>query len=344
MTAPRPVPALAGVRPYAVPAAAVPCDLKLDGSEGLVAPDLRLDVDADLLRRYPEPPAVEARIAAAFGVAPERVVVTAGADDALERVCRGYLGPGRRAVLPSPTFEMLVRYAELTGAAVERPAWDGAWPLGSVLAALGPDVGLVACVSPNNPTGATVPADAIRAVAAAAPEAAVLVDLAYGDFADEDLSRAALSLPNAIVAGSLSKSWCLPGLRVGWAIASPEVAAVLRAAGHPYAVSTPSLALAASALDRGPALRDAHVARVKEERRALLEALRALGVAAAPSQANFVFGRSDRAAALRDGLAARGIAIRVWPGDPVLGDALRITCPGEPAAFARLLAALESLR
>lgn len=337
-----PVPALAGVRPYAVPRAGVPCDLRLDGSEGLIAPALELEVTSDLLRRYPNAAPLEARLAAEFDVDPARVVVTAGADDALERVCRAFLAPGRRMVLPAPTFEMLARYAALTGATLDRPRWDAAWPLDAVLAALTPETTLVAAVSPNNPTGAVVTPEQLGALAAATDEA-ILVDLAYGDFADTDLAPLARALPNAIVAGSLSKSWGLPGLRVGWAVASVDVAAVLRAAGHPYAVPSPSLALAEAALEAGPGLRDAHVAQVKAERAALLPLLAALGVDAAPSQANFVFGRAAAPLRIRDALAAEGIAIRVWPGSPTLSDALRITCPGDPAAFARLTRALEAL-
>jgi histidinol-phosphate aminotransferase len=342
--APSPIPALAGVRPYAVPAAAVPCDLRLDGSEGLSPPTLNLEASADLLRRYPKPAALEARLAQGFDVAPARVVMTAGADDALERVCRAFLAPGRRAILPSPTFEMLARYAALTGSALDRPTWDGAWPLDAVLAAISSDTSLIAAVSPNNPTGGVVDIDAIEQVAAAAPGAAVLVDLAYGDFADVDLLPPALTLSNAVVVGSMSKSWCLPGLRIGWAVASVEVAAVLRAAGQPYAVSAPSLALAAAALDAGSEVRDAHVAQVRVERKEIDRLLRSLGVETSSSQANFVFGRSPRAQAIRDGLAESGIAIRVWPNSPTLSDAVRITCPGETAAFARLTSALESLR
>lgn len=341
---PRPVPALAGVSAYAVPGARWPIDLRLDGSEGLLSPSIpRVDLGPDLLRRYPRAGELEVRLAERFGVEPAQVLVTAGADDALDRVCRAFLQPGRTLILPGPSFEMIGRYARLCGADVVSPPWPGGWPLDAVLEAIDPSTAVVAAVSPNNPSGAIVPPDALRAVAEAAPDALLLVDLAYGAFADVDLLPHALELPSALVVGSLSKAWGLPALRIGWAVGAPELVAVLRAAGQPYAVSSPSIALSSAALENDPDFEARHVAEVRLERQALEALLAAGGLRPRPSQANFVFARTEGPAALFDALAQRGIAIRHWPGSPDLGDAVRITCPGEPAAFARLERALRDV-
>jgi imidazoleglycerol phosphate dehydratase HisB/histidinol-phosphate/aromatic aminotransferase/cobyric acid decarboxylase-like protein len=345
----RPVPQLEGVGAYGVPRSGAPMDLRLDGNEGLPAPadllDLLAGADPQAARGYPDDAPLRRLLAARLGVDPACVLVTAGADDGLDRACRAVLAPGRELILPAPTFEMLGRYAELTGASVRTVPWaEGPYPQQAVLAAVGPETAAIAVVSPNNPTGAVAGAADLRALAEAAPGALLLVDGAYEEFADESLTLAALELENAVVFRTLSKAWGLAGLRIGYAVGAPRVIGWLAAAGHPYAVSGLSLALAEARL-RQPGVDGevrAFVDRVRVERSQLRELLDRLGLRALPSQGNFVMARLADPVALRDALAADGIAIRVWPGHALLGDATRITCPGDPLSFERLTRALRA--
>src|SRR5207247_915340 len=177
-------------------------------------------------------------------------------------------------------------------------------------------------------------------LAGAAPNALLILDHVYVEYADHDLTPAVLDLPNVLVLRTLSKAWGLAGCRVGYAVGSPYVVAVLRAAGGPYTVAAPSVALALSQLERGVEPLRAHVARVREERRLLTARLAAASLAPHPSQANFVLVEcGTRAASIRAGLAARGALVREFPDRPGLEPALRITLPGAPADFARLRAA-----
>src|SRR3989441_217016 len=128
----------------------------------------------------------------------------------------------------------------------------------------------------------------VRRLAAAAPNALLILDHVYVEYADHDLTPAVLDLPNVLVLRTLSKAWGLAGCRVGYAVGSPYVVAVLRAAGGPYTVAAPSVALALSQLERGVEPLRAHVARVREERRLLTARLAAAGLLPRPSQANFV--------------------------------------------------------
>ncbi len=323
--------------------------LRLDSNEGPPPPTALLAelaaLDPELLRRYPDATAVEAALAGRLGVSPERVVVTAGADEALDRICRAYAGPDRPVLLPEPTFDMLERFARLAGAPLVRVPWiTAAFPVDALLARVDNRLGVVVIVSPNNPTGGVASRDEVRRIAAAAPEPIVLIDQAYVEYADEDISRAVLDLANVVVVRTMSKAWGLAGCRVGYAVGSPRVIAVLRAAGGPYPVAGPSLALALSQLRRGDAALRAHVAQVRGERAVLRELLCARGVDARPSQANFVLADfGQRAAFVREGLSAVGILVRHFPGRAGLETSLRITLPGDPADFARLIAALEAL-
>jgi histidinol-phosphate aminotransferase len=341
------VDALAAVAPYLPPRHPAPVDLLLAGNEG-ARPSAELlqwlaARGPEVLRRYPSAAELEATLAARLGVAPARVLVTAGGDEAIDRVCRGFLAPGRRAVVPQPTFVMLPHYAALAGAEIVSVPWPrGPYPLAAVLAAATAPAALIAVVTPNNPTGATATASDLGRLSAAAPHALLLVDLAYAEYADEDLTAAALALPNAIVIRTVSKAWGLAGLRVGYAVGPEPLIAVLRAAGGPFSVSAPSLALAQHALRAREADKDAHVAAVRGEREALRASLVQLGVDALPSQGNFVLARTPRARWLRDGLAGLGIAVRVFP-EPDLADAVRITCPGDAADLARLRSSLAAV-
>jgi HAD superfamily hydrolase (TIGR01548 family) len=347
---PTPGPAITGLTAYRVPRHPAPCDLVLDGNEGRPPAPALLDVLDDgageLLRRYPSRADLEAALAARLGVGVDQVLATCGGDDALDRACRALLGPGRVLLLPEPTFEMLHRYTAWAGGTWHSLPWPGgAWPLEGALAAieaLGDALTAIAVVSPNNPTGAVATTDDLRALSAAAPGAVLLVDQAYGEFADDDLGPTALSLPNALLFGTFSKAWGLAGARVGWVAGPAELIGWLRAAGNPYTVSGPSARLALRQLQTGEPALTAFVAQVRAERASLSAQLRRHGFAVVDSQANFVFARDPRAPWLRDALAGVGISIRAWPGHPTLGDAVRITAPGDAAEHARLALAIDA--
>ncbi|HWC73077.1 MAG TPA: aminotransferase class I/II-fold pyridoxal phosphate-dependent enzyme [Gemmatimonadales bacterium] len=332
---------------YDQPARADVGVLRLDRNEGLLP---SLDgfpaVNAELLRRYPDVSALTVRLAARWSLSAERVIVTAGADEAIDRVCRAYLGAGRSLLLPDPSFEMLDRYAALGRGELVRVPWRmDAFPTAEFLERIDRDTGVIAIVSPNNPTGGVATLDDVRRIAAAAPGAVVLLDHAYVEYADEDLTADALDLPNVVVTRTLSKAWGLAGCRVGYALANPEIIAVLRAAGGPYPVAGLSIAVAMHQLDHGPVALAAHVARVRHEREALTRQLAGLGLRPRASQANFVFVEcGERARFIAAGLRAVGVLVREFPDRPSIATALRITLPGDPGAFARLTAALETVR
>jgi HAD superfamily hydrolase (TIGR01548 family) len=181
----------------------------------------------------------------------------------------------------------------------------------------------------------------LRALAAAAPHALVVIDQAYVEFADDDPLPHLLDFPNVLITRTFSKAWGLPGLRIGFAIGAPEVISAMRRVAPPYAVSGPALVVADAVLAAGDgAVRSR--ADCLAARRARLEAtLRDLGGSPVPSQANFVSDASPRAAWFRDGLAGLGIAVRWLPGTP--SDRIRITTPLSPADSDRLERALRTV-
>lgn len=342
-----PAPAVRGITPYSTPQPPPTVDLFLDGNEGPAPPVDLLDhlraCGPEALRHYPSRGELEAALAARHDVEPAQVLVTAGADEAIDRLCRAFLAPGRELILPVPTFEMFERYAKLAGARVRTIPWRGAaYPCDEVIAAIGDHTAAIAVVSPNNPTGATAAPGDLQRLSEAAPSALLIVDAVYGEFADRDLTSAALRLPNAIVLRSFSKAWGLAGLRVGYVVGAAETVRWLRATGGPYAVSSPSLILVGERLRRGDGSMREYVSLVRRERSILAALLRELTADPAPSQANFVWCRFKNAAWVRDALASLGIWVRSFPGRPALADSLRITCPGDEQTCERLHTALRT--
>lgn len=333
---------------YSVPRAPGPIDLHLDANEGSVAwDDLEECIrEASNLRRYPSAAQLEAALAARLNVKPSQVIVTAGGDDVLDRACRMTLSPARSLLLAEPSFEMFRRYAELARARVDSVPWPrGPFPREQVMGAIAPTTGVVPIVSPNNPTGAVATRDDVDAVCSAASSAGrsalVILDAAYAEFADEDLTPVALRHRNTIVVRTFSKAWGLAGLRVGYAIGPEDLISCLRVAGGPYPVSGLSLAVALRILQIGQNAMLDQVRRVKTNRDTLARALTRWGAETQPSQANFLLLRTRRAAEIHAALAARGIAIRRWTNRPGLDDALRITIPAGAGDCERLSRELE---
>ncbi len=346
-----PVSALRHTTPYSVPKTATPVDLRCDGNEGVWPPkvvlDARGEVDAATIRNYPSAAGLERALAARYDLDPEQVLVTAGADDALDRTTRAMLEPGRAMLIAEPTFEMIPRYAEIAGARIDRIHWEdnAPYPLDDALEAIGPETRHVALVTPNNPTGQVIGSHALRAIADAAPHALIVVDHAYIEFAPEaDLTATALSLPNVVVVRTMSKAWGLAGLRIGYVMGSPEIIGWLRASGNPYAVSGPSTSLALARLEAGTADVETFVAAVQRERDHFAALLTESGARVTDSRANFLFARVDEPIWMRDLFAGLGISVRVWPGHPERGDAVRISCPGDEPSRQRIERAIQTLR
>lgn len=347
---PTPASTLGQTRQYQVPKTNTPTDLLLAGNEGAAMSEALMEALASMsperLRRYPDAKPLELLLAEEFGVEPSQVLATAGADDALYRICQAFLEPGRELLVCEPTFEMIPRYAALTGATVRTMPWEGGdYPLPQVLNAIHPQTHVIAVVSPNNPTGEVIDAQVLNALSQAAPHAVIILDHAYVEFAHEryDLTQLGLMLPNVIVVRTFSKAWGLAGLRVGFALGQAPLIDCLRAAGNPYAVAGPSLALAAAQRQEGQAKVQRFVERARVEREQLSVALEAVGALQTSSQANFVFGRSPRALFIRDVMAGLGISIRAYPDKPALSDALRISCPGDDEGMRRLEGAFDAL-
>jgi len=226
--------------------------------------------------------ALRRAIADYAGVEPASVVLGAGADDLILLCARAYAGPGDAVAIPeAPTYPLFRIAIELAGAEVgdDEPV-------------------LTFACRPNNPTGTLGPLPDARPL---------VVDEAYFEFSGE--SAVELLEDEVIVLRTFSKLFGLAGARVGYALASTDVAAELNARQAPAPISSVSAALAVAALSSRP-----DPTPVLEERERFADGLRALGFAPLESYANFLYVPTDDAEAIADRLLHRGIVVRSFPG------------------------------
>jgi histidinol-phosphate aminotransferase len=278
--------------------------------------------------------------AGVYGVAPDELLVGAGADEILDLAGKAFLPPGGSAVIPIPTYAMYRVLTEQRGATavlVPRLGPDAGFALDlEATREAARDAQLVWLCSPNNPTGLPEPDGAIEtlldvmaidALVAGAPPAIVVLDEAYAEFVGASLLELRHRHPNLVIVRTASKAYALAGLRVGFAIARPETIARIAPFRPPGSVSTVSVTVVTEAL-ADPRGMQANVARVDAERDRLADGLREAGWSVGPSVTNFLlvdFGTIDRAAAVATGLLRRGLVPRTFAASHPLAHGLRLT-------------------
>ena len=227
-------------------------------------------------------PQLERAIAGYAGVAPENVVLGAGADDLILLVARSFASPGDRvAIANNPTYPMFPISVWVAGAEVSDH-----------------DPVLTICCRPNNPTGELGDLPGARPL---------VVDEAYFEYSGA--SAVDLIEDGVVVLRTFSKAFGLAGARVGYALAGREVAAELNKRQHPAPLSTLSAALALAGLASPP-----DVAPILEERERMAAELRGRGFEPLPSHANFLYVPVDDPKAEYDRLLQHGLAVRPVPG------------------------------
>ena len=300
----------------------------------------------DSLRLYPDPECTELRaaIAAAHGLSPEQVFPGNGSDEVLAFCFQAFFDPDRPVRFADITYTFYAVYASYFGLTPELVplAEDFTLPVADFLA---PGCGGVVLANPNAPTGLAVGLADIRRILEAHRDQVVLVDEAYIDFGGASADVLVPEYDNLVVVRTLSKGHALAGLRVGYALAQPDLIAALKCVRdsiNSYTVDRAAQAAAAASL-RDAAYFQERTAQVVRTRQRTALALRDMGFAVTDSQANFLFVHHPQVPAktLLDGLRERGILVR-WFDRPRIRDYLRITV-GTDGEMDALTAALKEL-
>jgi histidinol-phosphate aminotransferase len=320
---------------------------KLDANElpFPLPPELRAGLSAALaevaLERYPDPRARRLRevVAHSLGVAGERLTFGNGSDELIAMLVAAFAAEPASVLYPAPSFVYYQLAAQARGVSalavplradftLDEDALDAA------VAAHKPSVVFLAL--PNNPTGTLWRTAFAPELAARHPDVVVVSDEAYAAYSGETNLPHVAALGNLVVLRTLSKIG-MAGLRVGFAISSPAIAALLDKVRPPYNLSALDQVAAAYLVEHAGAWCDARAAEIVGARQALAGELAALGVEVFPSRANLVLVRvGARASALWRRLADAGIAVRAFGDDGPLAGCLRITI-GTHAENARLV-------
>jgi histidinol-phosphate aminotransferase len=340
---------LEGFRPYE--AGEQPPDdedwVKLNTNESPLPPSPRV-IEAikaaagDSLRFYPSPTQAPARAAIArhFNLDQTQVALGNGADELIEMCFRAFAGAGDSVAYSTPTYPVLDPLCRLHDAAPStHPTAEGfTWT--SELA--DDPAPLKFLVNPNSPTGTHHGRRSVERVLARS-QGVVVLDEAYVDFAPESQVELIERHSNLLILRTMSKSYALAGMRIGFALGDPQLIAALDAVKDSYNLDRLAIVAAEAAINDDEHHRKI-VSHVVAERAWLEDQLREEGFEHSPSAANFVFVKPPQgasAAALADALHERRVLVRHYDREPIAGW-IRITV-GTREQHNRLIGALRDI-
>ena len=311
------------------------------GSSPRVMERLRT-VTAEELTKYPEREPVERVVAKHFGLQAEQVLLTNGVDEAIHLICCAFLEAEDEALIATPSFFMYDVSVQMMTPHLRKVQSDATlgFPFERFMAAITERTKLIIVASPNNPTGAVAGREHLLAIAAAAPQAVLMVDEAYYHFDGASVMDDLATVPNLIVARTFSKAYGLANLRIGMLAADAELLKYVRKVSSPYNVNGVALdCLPVALADEG------YVAWYSEQVRAgreqMMNGLRELGVPFFPSHANFVLMNiGPKHKELVQAMRANGVLLRDRSTDPGCDGFVRITI-GLEEHVSRGLAALK---
>ena len=311
-----------------------------------MSPKARQAVEAAVagIERYPDQFELIDKVAGHCGVEQNQVILGNGSNDLLDLIARVFLAPGRSAVFAQYAFAVYPLATLSTGAElIVTPARNHGHDLDAMLAAIRPDTRIVWIANPNNPTGNFLPYPEVRAFLEAVPKDVVVVlDEAYNEYIPPaervDTANWLQDFPNLVITRTFSKIYGLAGLRVGYALASTEIADLMNRVRQPFNVNNLALAGAMAALDDHLFVAESYELN-RRGMEQIVAGLKRFGLEHIPSHGNFVTFRVADAAGVNQRLLRQGIIVRPIGGYG-LPDWLRVTI-GTESENSRFLEALE---
>lgn len=303
------------------------------------------EAEAARLRLYPDPECkvLTRKLAAMLDVETENVFLTNGSDDSLNFAFMAFAGGNTPAVFPDITYGFYKVFAQLHH-------------IPTRIVPLKPDFtldpadyynagGMVVITNPNAPTGMLRTRDELEQVIRSNPDHVVVIDEAYIDFGGESCIPLTKKYDNLLVVQTFSKSRCLAGARLGFAVGNKELIADLtrlKYSTNPYCINRITLAAGEAAVDENDYYMG-HCREIMATRTKTARALTELGFEVLPSAANFIFAKPPKLSgeALYKALKDRGILVRYFSA-PRTKDYVRITI-GTPAEMDALIAAVQTL-
>ncbi|MFA7268695.1 MAG: histidinol-phosphate transaminase [Sterolibacterium sp.] len=328
----------------------IPVDkiIKLASNENPLgmSPKARAAIELSIagIERYPDQYDLVKAISDKYAVGMEQVVLGNGSNDVLDLVARVFMASGRSAVFSQHAFAVYpLATMSAGGECIQVPARDFGHDLPAMLSAVRSDTSIVWIANPNNPTGTFLPYAQIRSfLEKLAQNVVVVLDEAYNEYLPPALREDSLSwladFPNLVITRTFSKVYGLAGLRVGYAVASAEIANLMNRVRQPFNVNNLALAAAIAALDDHVFVAESY----QLNRRGIeqiLEGLKRLGLDHIPVHGNFVTFRAGDAGSVNQRLLKQGVIVRPLAGYG-MPNHLRVTI-GLETENTRFLNALE---
>jgi histidinol-phosphate aminotransferase len=283
-----------------------------------------LGSDGASLRTYPSASSEKLRQVAGelYSVDPSWIIMANGSDEVLNNLIRAFAGEGEEIAFIHPSYSYYATLAEIQGATVRTFSLTD-----DLLIADFPDRykgKLLFLTSPNAPLGFAYSLEYIEEIATRC-DGMLVVDEAYADFASQNALELVRRHENVVITRTLSKSYALAGMRLGLAIARPEVIAALDKIRDHYNIDRLAQAACVAALSDQKYLRHT-VEMIKETRKIFTDGLLNLGYEVCFSEGNFVFAvpPDKNGRRVYDGLYQRKILVRHF-SDPLLSKGLRIS-------------------
>jgi histidinol-phosphate aminotransferase len=273
----------------------------------------QLEIDCERgLNEYPDPSYAELAKAIAdyANCDAKQIVIGAGADEVLDVIAKTFIDNGDAAVISTPTYSMYRIVVEQMGGKTINVQREPDFSINNrKMLEAAEKAKLVFVCNPNNPTGNAAPLAQIKKLCEASPTP-IVIDEAYYEFCGE--TAIGEENENAIVVRTFSKAFSLAGVRVGYAIASKEVATEMNKVRPPNSVSALSIRLALKALENQETMRE-NVRKIVSERGKMRREFEKLGLRVYPSQTNFLlvkFESEDAAQRVFESLLSRGVIAR----------------------------------
>lgn len=322
--------------------------IKLNTNENPYPPSPRVldalwSLAAENVRKYPDPISLRLRQACAqrYGYeSADWVIAGNGMDELLSLVIRTFVNPGDTIMSPYPTYTLYETLSSLHGAKYDTVDLDENFQLPEVF--FSTPAKLCFLPRPNAPTGVCAPREAVERLCKSF-DGLVVIDEAYVDFAEDNCMDFPQRFENAIVMRTFSKSFSLAGMRLGVAVARPEIVAEFMKVKDSYNLNVATQAAGLAAIADYDYMLNA-TSRVKDTRARLSTALRDFGFAVPKSESNFVLAQWDgtpSAKEIFERLKADSIYVRYFKARR-LEDALRITV-GTDSEVDALLDALRTI-
>ncbi len=283
------------------------------------------------LNRYPDPRQnkLKEKISGMLGITSNQIFLGNGSDEAIDLLMRVFCNPGRdRIIIIDPSYGMYKVCADINDVGVDFVKLEADFRLNAVriLGSVRPSTKMIFLCSPNNPTSNLLETEEIQKILDRF-KGIVVLDEAYIDFAgDEGFLSSRKDYPNLVILRTLSKAWAAAGIRLGMAIADPEVVSLLDRVKYPYNVNLLTQEKALDILDNEKQ-KNEWVEMILSERVRLVKKLGKLAVIKKihHSDSNFILVRVDDPDAMYGHLVKGGVIIRNRSGLTHCEGCLRIT-------------------